>query len=262
MRELLKLIICEFAKLKRKKLFRAAFLTTFIMPLMYSMIIKSADLDDMMSVVREDNGFIILIPLLVVIAANLFFEEHDYDTLKNLLCVPVKKSSLAIAKLFVLALFAVGYQLAGYGISILMAVISGVSLDGWWLQLWITLAAGILIWSAAMPCILLVVWCNKSYIISVIIAFAYMGLGYIMHLNEKFLMVPLGLNVATFLPVPVIFRWVYQFHSIEGAGETLLAFYNRFSPYFVSTPMLFAIMSAEAAVCMVFIVRVYRKQSV
>lgn len=257
---MLKLIICEVAKSKRKKLFRAAFLTTFIMPLMYSLILKSADLDDMMSVVREDTGFLILIPLLVIIAANLFFEEHDYDTLKNLLCIPVKKSRLAATKLLVLALFAVGYQLAGYGISILMAVISGVSLNGWWLQLWITFASGILIWSAAMPCILLVVWCNKSYIISVIIAFAYMSLGYIMHINERFLMVPLGFNLATFLPVPVIFRWVYQFHSIEGAGETMLAFYHRFSPYFVSTPMVFAIMLAEAAVCSVLIAKVYNKQ--
>lgn len=262
MRGLLRLIFCEFAKLKRKKLFRAAFLTTFIMPLLYSLLLKSADLDDLMAVVKEENGFLILIPLLVVIAANLFFEEHDYDTLKNLLCVPIKKSRLAVAKLLVLLLFAVGYQLAGYGISILMAVISGVALDEWALQLWLTAATGILLWGAAMPCILLVVWCNKSYIISVIIAFIYMSGGYIMHLTDTFNMVPLGLNVATFLPVPIIFRWLYQFHSVEGMGEIGAAFYNRFSPYFVSTPVVFAILLAEAAVCMVLIMKVYQKQSV
>lgn len=117
MRGLLKLVICEFLKLKRKKLFRAAFLTAFLMPLFYSLLLTSADLDDLVSVVTEENGFLILIPLLVVIASNLFFEEQDYDTLKNLLCVPIKKSSLASAKLVVLLLFSVCYQMAGYGIA-------------------------------------------------------------------------------------------------------------------------------------------------
>ncbi|MDE7405232.1 MAG: ABC transporter permease, partial [Lachnospiraceae bacterium] len=74
---MLKLIICEFWKLRRRRLFQAAFLTTFVMPLFYSMLLSNADLDDMMSGVREVNGFLILIPLSVVIAANLFFEEYD-----------------------------------------------------------------------------------------------------------------------------------------------------------------------------------------
>lgn len=257
---MLKLIICEFAKLKRKKLFLAAFLTTFIMPLFYSLLLTSPDLDNIMSAVREDTGFLVLIPLLVVIAANLFFEEYDYDTLKNLLSIPVKKGRLAAAKLLVLLLFAIAYQLAGYGISLFLAAVSGAALDGWGLQLWLTLATGILIWSAAMPCILFVVWSHKSYIISVIIAFAYMTVSYILHLTEMFIMVPLGLNLATFLPVSIIFRWLYQFHSLEGAGTAMLEFYNRFRPYFVPTYMVFTILLAEGTVCTALIMKIYKKQ--
>lgn len=262
---MLKLILCEFAKLKRKKLIQAAFLTTFILPLFYALLIKSPSLDDNMSVVREDTGFLILIPLLVVIAANLFFEEHDYDTLKNLLCVPVKKSRLALAKLLVLLLFATAYQLTGYGISLFITVISGASLEGWGLQFLLTLATGILLWGAAMPCILFVVWFNKSYIISVIIAFVYTTGGYIMHISEMFIMVPLGCNIATFLPVPIIFRWLYQFHLMEideRHGTVFLEFYNRFRPYFVPTHMVFIILFAETALCMALMIKVYRKQSV
>lgn len=70
---MLDLIICEFQKLKRKKLFQAAFSTTFIVPALYALILSSPDLDNMMSVIREENGFMILIPLLVVLAANLLF---------------------------------------------------------------------------------------------------------------------------------------------------------------------------------------------
>ena len=67
-----------------------------------------------------------------------------------------------------------------------------------------------------------------------IIAFAYVTLNYILRINDSFLMVPAGLNLPTFLPVPMIFRWLYQFHSIENVGEVLAEFYERFQPYFIS----------------------------
>ena len=136
---MLRLITCEFWKIKRRKLFQAAFLTTFIVPLLYAMILSDTDLDVMMSVVREENGFLILIPLSVILAANLFFEEHDHDTLKNLMCIPVSKKRLALAKFVVILLFDVGYMLAGYGIAILLTAVAGVPLTGWGLQLFLTL---------------------------------------------------------------------------------------------------------------------------
>ncbi len=37
-------------------------------------------------------------------------------------------------------------------------------------------------------------------------------------------------------------------------------FYNRLSPYFVSTPIIFAILIAEAIVCIILVTRVYQKQ--
>lgn len=259
---MLKLIACEFQKMKRKKLFQTAFLTTFLMPLFYSLLLSDWDLDDMMSVVLTDNGFLLLIPLSVVIGANLFFQEHDYDTLKNLMCIPVTKRRLAVAKLFVLLLFDIAYGLTGYGIAILMCALNGVPLERWGLQLLLALGDGILLWAAAMPCILLVVWCNKSYIISVIIAFSYAGLSYILRINDAFLMVPLGLNFTTFLPVPMIFRWLYQFHSMENAGEIMLDFYQRFSPYFVPTPVVFGVLISEAVICILLLAGIYQKQNV
>lgn len=259
---MLKLILCELFKLKRKKLFYLAFLTAFIMPLLYAMILKNRSLDNMMSVIRNENGFLVLIPLSVVAAASLFFEEHDYDTLKNLMCVPISKGRLAMAKVFVLLFFDVAYELAGYAAGILICLISGVELAGWELQFYLTFCTGIFLWAAALPCLLLVVWFNKSYIISVILAFAYMVLGYILSLTKTILWVPLGLNISTFLPVPMISRWLYQFVSLEGAGETLLTFYNQYKPYFVPTPVIFAILTMEAAFCMVLLMHIYRKQEV
>ena len=259
---MLKLVRCEFMKLKRKRLFQAAFFTTFIMPVLYSLLLSDSSFDDIMSIIREENGFMLLIPLTVVLAANLFFEEQDYDTLKNLLCVPVTKKSLTIAKLSVLLIFDIAYEAAGYMIGVLMSVISGIPLEAMWQQLFLTLATGVLLWAASMPCILIVVWCNKSYIISVIIAFAYVTLNYILRINDSFLMVPAGLNLPTLLPVPMIFRWLYQFHSMENAGEVLMEFYQSFRPYFVSGSLVFAVLMSEAAVCILLIIQVYKKQDV
>lgn len=241
-------------------MFQAAFLTTFIMPFLYTLIIDDKSLENIMSVPRQENGFLVLIPLSVVVAASLFFEEHDYDTLKNLVCIPVSKSRLAAAKIFVILLFDVAYELAGYAFGLLLTIAVGTPVKGWALQLFLNLCTGIFIWAAVMPCLLLVVWFNKSYIISVIIASAYAVLGYLMHLSDAFLRVPLGLNGATFLPVPMIFRWLYQYVSIEGAGEIMTSFYNGFKPYFVSTPVLFAILMSEAAACIVLLMNIYRKQ--
>lgn len=255
---MLKLIQCEFWKLKRKGLFKAALFTTVLFPVFNIMLLSDGDLADVMSSVREESGFLLLIPILVIMAANLFFEEHDNDTLKNLMCVPVSKSRLVVAKVFVLFLFSVIYELAGFVISILIAVAQGIALKGWILQLFLTFGTGILLWAAALPCIILVVWFNKSYIISVIIAFFYTLLGFALHLSDAIMMKPLGLNISTFIPVPLIFKWLYQFKEPE--GKIMVDFYNRFSPYFVSTPVVFIILIAEAVICITFVARIYQKQ--
>ena len=39
-------------------------------------------------------------------------------------------------------------------------------------------------------------------------------------------------------------------------------FYNRLSPYFISTPVIFLILVAEAVVCIALVTRVYQKQEV
>lgn len=255
---MLKLVICEFAKLKRRRLFKVALLTSVLFPSFYSALVSMDNLGEIAGTAREDGGFLLLIPILVIMAASLFFEEHDYDTLKNLVCVPVSKSHIVMAKIFVLLLFSVVYELAGYVFSILLAVIQGVPTDEWALQLFLTFCTGILLWAAALPCMILVVWCNKSYIISVIIAFFYTLLGYALHFSDRILMKPLGLNVNTLLPVPVIFRWLYQFKIPN--GEIMADFYRRFSPYFISTPAVFMLLLSEAAVCILLVIKVYQKQ--
>ena len=98
---MLKLIKCEFLKLKRKPLvFISVFLST-LLPLAYAIFLADANTDvdatnNMMSGLFQLSAYLLLMPLLVILASNLLFEELDNDTLKNLVTIPVNRTKLVI----------------------------------------------------------------------------------------------------------------------------------------------------------------------
>ncbi len=255
------LLFSEFRKLKRKKFIFFAVLSAFVFPVLGSALVvecSGTNFADMISFVHEGSGFLLLMPLLVILAANLFFSEQDNDTLKNLLCIPVSKERLVLVKLLVLLIFSVIFQIVGFAVNAGISVLYHIPLTDFNLQFALTAATGILLWAAALPCVVLVVWFNKSYILSVIIVFFYTLLNYVMHFSDAILMQPLGLNAGTLMPIPMIFRWLYQFYTPTGEIQT--AFYNRFSLYFASTTACFAVLLIEAAVCACLMIRVYRRR--
>lgn len=257
------LILCEFKKIKRKKFFYFALLAAFVFPILGTVLIaggQSADFASMSGFAREESGFLLLMPLLIILATNLFFSEQDNDTLKNLLCIPVSKKKLVIVKLFVLLVFSVLFQIVGFTISAVMSAVYQIPLTDLFLQFALTVATGILLWAAALPCIGLVVWFNKSYILSIIIVFIYTLTNYILHFSEAILLKPIGFNIGTLMPVPMIFRWLYQFYTPMGEIQT--EFYNRFSQYFASTTVCFTVLLIEAVTCTLLIISIYRRREI
>ncbi|MDF2477668.1 MAG: transporter permease [Sphingobacterium sp.] len=257
------LLLCEFKKLKRKKVFTFALLGAFVFPVLGSALVSglsNVDFADMVSFVREDSGFLLLMPLLVILAANLFFSEQDNDTLKNLLCIPLSKNRLVFVKLLVLLIFSVVFQIVGFVISMGITALHHIPLTNLLLQFALTVATGVLLWAAALPCIVLVIWFNKSYVLSVIIVFFYTLLNYAMHLSDAILMQPLGFNAGTLMPVPMIFRWLYQFSIPVGKIQT--QFYNHFSQHFASTTVCFCVLLIEAAFCTFLMIRIYRRREI
>ena len=118
---------------------------------------------------------------------------------------------------------------------------------------------GIMMWAGALPCVLLVVLLNRSYIISVIITFFYTAVNYIFGTNDYFIMQPFGFNPGTLLPGPLTFRWFFQYLDTSGAQMTELM--ERISPYFVTTPQAFLVVILESAVFLTLIALVYKRQS-
>lgn len=254
------LLLSEFKKFKRKKLFYFGILAAFIFPLFNAVLLSDSTFASVQSGVREDNAFLLLMPLLIILAANLFFVEQDNDTLKNLLCIPVPKNQLVLVKLLVLLIFSVAFQLMGFAVSTVIAVSQNIPLTDFAFQLTLTASSGVLMWAAALPCIVLVVWFNKSYILSVIIVFFYTLLNYVMHFSDAIMMQPFGINAGTLMPVPMIFRWLYQFYTPTGEIQT--EFYNRFSQYFVQASVCFGVLLLEAAVCIYLMIRIYRRREI
>lgn len=254
------LLLSEFKKFRRKKIFLFGILAAIIFPLFNAVLLADSNFSSIQSGVREDNAFLLLMPLLIILAASLFFLEQDNDTLKNLLSIPVSKNQLVLVKLLVLLIFSIAFQLMGFAVSTLIAVAQNVPLNNFAVQLSLTASTGVLMWAAALPCVVLVVWFNKSYILSVIIVFFYTLLNYVMHFSDAIMMQPLGINAGTLMPVPMIFRWLYQFYTPTGEIQT--EFYNRFSQYFVSAPVCFVVLLMEATVCIFMMIRIYQRKEI
>ncbi len=238
---MLKLLRCELAKLRRKPLFFAAAAVSALIPLAYALFLpdfkqftsRGEAVDSMMSTLFQMSACLLFMPALVVLASNLLFEEQDNDTLKNLVTVPVSKAALALAKMALLFLFSVAFMAVGGLVNLAPRAGRRVGAGGLLEALLVVgIGQGIMMWAGALPCILLVVLLNRSYIISVIIAFFYTSINYIFGMNDLFIMQPFGLNLGTLLPGPLAFRWYFQYLDFSNAGAEMLGLLERSQPLF------------------------------
>ncbi len=260
--ELLLYIRCEAAKLRRKPLFAVLAASSVLLPLAFAFFLsdppdsRTAVIQTMASLIQL-SAYVVLIPAVAVLAANLLFEEQDNDTLKNLLCVPVSKARLAVAKLLMLLGFAVVFMAVGALVMLAVLLAQGWQPVGYWPLFAVCLGQGAFMWAGALPCVLLMVVLNKSYLLSVLIAFFYTIVNYLVPTALPGLTaVPLGLNAGTLLPGALTLRWYLPFLS-DGPQPPLV---QQLMEYTVTTPQALAVTAAEAAVFMALIAWVYRRQ--
>lgn len=204
---------------------------------------------------------LLLMPAVVVLASNLLFEEQDNDTLKNLMTVPVSKPTLALAKMALLFLFSIAFMAVGGLVNLAIVLASGLEPVGFWKLFFVGIGQGIMMWAGALPCVLLVVLLNRSYIISVIITFFYTAVNYIFGTNDYFIMQPFGFNPGALLPGPLTFRWFFQYLDTSGSSAQMTELLERISPYFVTPPQAFLVVILESAVFLTLIALVYKRQS-
>ena len=262
-----KLIKCEFLKLRRKPLVYISLLVSVLMPAAYAFFLADASTDvdavnGIMSSLFQLSAYLLLMPLLVILASNLLFEELDSDTLKNLVTVPVNRTRLVLAKMLVLLVFAAGFMAVGGLGNLAVLLLQGWEPVGFWALFAVGMEEGVIMWVGALPCILLVVLLNKNYIVSVVITFFYTVANYMLSMNDSFLTQPFGWNIGTLLPGPLAFRWTFQFYDQSQTSAELAALLERVSPYFLNGVQVFGVIIAEAMVFLALIAVVYRRQEI
>lgn len=251
---MLDLIICEFAKIKRQKFILFCMISAGLFPIPLTALVAKDSLhfEQLFKLVVTFGNFLLLPCVLSVVASILFFMERDSDMLKNLMTVPVPKSKLVVAKLSVLLIVAVLYSIAGLGATILGGLVVGV-VEGVAFKLVLSVLLGIMLFVSILPVVICIVFFNKSYIFSIIIAFIYSIINFGISLN----MLNFAPNSAllTLLPAPVIMRWWTSYWSELSAEYLVMR-----KPYMLSTPVCTGILFLIAVISVLLISFVYKKQ--
>lgn len=253
-RELLDLIICEFAKIKRQRFILFSMLAACLFPIPFTVLVAKDNLnfEQLFRLVVTFGHFLLLPCVLSVVASILFFMERDSDMLKNLITIPVNKTKLVVAKLTVLLIVAVLYSIAGLGATIIGGLIVG-AVEGIAFKLGLSVVLGIMFFISVLPVIILIVYFNKSYILSTIIAFIYSIFNFIIQLS----MMNFAPNsvLITILPASVIMRWWMPFWSGLSAENAIIR-----KPYMLSTPICAGILFLIAVISILLISITYKKQ--
>ncbi len=210
---MLRLVICEFTKLKRKKFILLVILSAFMFPVPVTVMMTMPQMAG-----RYDNdaeifnacfqfimgyGVELLLPCIIgVVAAMLFFMERDNDTFKNLRTIPVTSSQMILAKIVVLfvmgAVFSVFSAVAAILCGGLVSEVNGVIY-----KLFVALEMGIFITAGTLPLIVLVVFFSKTYIFSVLLCVFYSVLS--LTAESSFGVLPKAM--CWLMPIPLTTLW-------------------------------------------------------
>lgn len=83
---MLNLILCECKKFKRRQIFILATLAAFIFPIIITALFWNTpdpDFENLFAGIVDYGDFLLLLPILVIVASSMFFTEQDNGTLKK-----------------------------------------------------------------------------------------------------------------------------------------------------------------------------------
>lgn len=249
---MLDLIICEFSKIKRQRFILFSVLAACLFPIpMTVLVVKdNMNFEGLFRLAVMFGHFLLLPCILSVVAAIMFFMERDNDTLKNLMTVPVSKFKLVIAKLTVLFVISVIYSIAGLGATLVGGVIAG-GVNGVAIKLGLSVVLGIMTFLSTLPALIIIIYFNKNYIFSILIAFFYAVFNFIVAYRLNF--ISADNPIITVLPIPVILRWLISFMSQNIA---------ELKPYVLSFPVCSIILLIIGAISIILITLAYKNQEI
>ncbi len=222
---MLKLVICEFSKLKRKKFIWLVVLSAFLFPVpltaLMTMPQTAGQYDSKIDIFNDYFQFVmgygveLLLPCVIgVMAAMLFFMERDNDTFKNLRTIPVTSTQMILAKIIVLFFFGSIFSLTSAFISILCGgMIAEVNSIAY--RLFFALEMGIFITAGTLPLVVLVVFFSKNYVFSVLLCVFYS----VLSLTAESSFGALPKAMCWLMPIPLTTLWSAGNLTAHGAMD-------------------------------------------
>ena len=213
MRGLLKLVICEFAKLRRKKFILLVILSAFLFPIPLTIMMTTPQMAERYDSDAEvfnacfqfimGYGVELLMPCVIgIIAAMLFFMERDNDTFKNLRTIPVTSTQMIFAKVIVLLSMGIVFSLSSAFAAVLCGgLVSEVNGVGY--KFFVALQMGIFVMAGTLPLIVLVVFFSKTYIFSILLCVFYS----VLSLTAESCFGVLPKAICWLMPLPLMTLW-------------------------------------------------------
>ncbi|WCN36388.1 ABC transporter permease [Aneurinibacillus uraniidurans] len=176
-----RLLYTELLKLKRSRMFLLSIMGAAVAPFMVviSTYIHSKTKEPTKVVLFEELFFdthlytvlLIGVPLYGVVTAYLFSREYTEDTLKNLLTIPVSRTSIILSKMLLLFLWIMLLTLLAWGLTLLLGMIGqfdGVSTTLIVNTLRTFIVAGVFLFLLSTPIILTTI-VLKNYVPTIVL---------------------------------------------------------------------------------------------
>lgn len=214
MLKLVKLVKCEFWKLRRKKFIQLVLAASFLFPIPLTALFAylnnivgkyenaAAAFDSMWQSVMGFGMDMLLPCILGIVAVLLFFIERDNGTFKNLKIIPISSTDMVLAKLLVLLVLSILFCVSS---TLAAAVCGSIFFDvtGLLYKLWFSVIEGILLAFSSFPLVLLIVFFSKSYIFSILLCVFYS----VFNLLATFAIGAMPKELAFILPLPSMMLW-------------------------------------------------------
>lgn len=259
---MLKLVRCEFSKLKRRKFMLLVILSAFLFPVPVTVMMTTPQMAERFDSDAEvfnacfqfimGYGVELLLPCIIgVMAALLFFMERDNDTFKNLRTIPVTATQMIFAKILVLfimgAMFSLFSAFAAILCGSLISEVNGIAY-----KLFVALEMGIFITAGTLPLVVLVVFFSKTYIFSVLLCVFYSVLS--LTAESSFGVLPKG--VCWLMPIPLTTLWSAGDMTRHGVMEMK----DTLSYLIPSTVQTIAVLGVWAILSVIVIDFLYKKR--
>lgn len=259
---MLRLIKCEFWKLKRKNFIILIVLAALLFPIPFTALILKGKMGGIDSFNRLYEMLLIIetpvmLPcILGTIAAILFFMERDHGTLKNLRAIPIPAWKIASAKIVTLYIIGLLYALTTLFSSVMGGLISGSDLENIWSKIVVTMITALLYTTSILPAVIAIVWFNRSYIFSLILIFFYTMFGFtIGFTGQIFSSEPVMKLLTHLLPAPLIYRWQATQMIEQGTSA-----YFIWKPYLLPLQLVALTIFMIGALSYLAIIKIYQRQ--